>query len=97
MKNLTDKTDDQEQCAHVIAGERFCSWFYANHSGTFQHDFQRPPEVKAEDECEICGDAVCRGVTLVWALVKINSDPVAKGRKVCIRCADNAPAIALRQ
>ena len=98
MKNLADRIpQDNEQCAHVIAGEKFCGFFYAKHVGSFQHDFVRPPEVSEEDECAICGDAVCRGVTLVWALTKINQDPVAKGRKVCIRCADNAPAIALRK
>lgn len=93
MKTLAQRIpQDNEQCAHVIAGEKFCGFFFAKHIGSFQHDFVRPPEVKAEDECEKCGDAVCRGVTLVWALFT-NSEC----KKVCILCAGDRPAVALRK
>lgn len=88
---------DHEQCAYIIAGEKFCGFFFAKHVGSFQHDFVRPPKVNPDDECWACGDAVCRGVKLVWAMLKTNKEQTAIPRKVCIRCASDAPIISLRK
>lgn len=82
-----------EQCAHIIAGEKFCGFFFGKHVGSFQHEFVRPPLWTPESECSNCRTRAGNGIILKAAVIN------GEAKILCNKpgCFKTASTIRLRK